>query len=51
MGVDSAGAYADLGYTQLMINLGAIAHHGREIAIAQTHGSVGELPAERGHPC
>src|SRR5687768_15752370 len=48
-GVDSAGAWADLGYTQLMISLGAIAHRGREIVIAQTHGSVGELPAERGH--
>src|SRR5262245_47578222 len=32
-----------------MISLGAIAHRGREIVIAQTHGSVGELPAERGH--
>jgi hypothetical protein len=34
---------------QLVIGLGAIAHRGREIVIAQTHGSMGELPAERSH--
>jgi hypothetical protein len=49
--VDSDGAEADLDYMQLVSSLGAIAHRGREIVIAQTHGSVGELPAERGHPC
>jgi hypothetical protein len=47
--VDSDGAEADLDYMQLVISLGAIAHRGREIVIAQTNGSVGELPAERSH--
>jgi hypothetical protein len=47
--VDSGGAEADLDYMQLVNSLGAIAHRRREIVIAQTHGSVGELPAERSH--